>query len=540
MTTALYLPEENIDMIAATSVLQQQAADIRTKSINWASYMQSQMISQEDYQTISALDKSRATFLAQNSTQVVKTMLNLVSHLSKDSTIQYILVLLDDLLQEDRSRVDQFHETSAKIKQCVWGPFLNLLNRQDGFIVNMSSRILAKFACWGHETMPKSDLNFYLQFLKDQLASNSTAYLQEMAQLAKRAQTIVVHSHGQHGKDHHGNQYSPNLVQLQQRHDLANESYRIVRSSAVDQQQDGKCVIPNNEYIQSVARCLQMMLRVDEYRFAFVSVDGISTLIRILSTRVNFQVQYQLIFCLWVLTFNPLLAAKMNKFSVIPILADILSDCAKEKVTRIILAVFRNLIEKPEDASVAKDHCIAMVQCKVLKQLSILEQRRFDDEDITADVEYLSEKLQNSVQDLSSFDEYATEVRSGRLEWSPVHKSAKFWRENAQRLNEKNYELLRILVHLLETSKDAIILSVACFDIGEYVRHYPRGKHVLEQLGGKQIVMQHLGHEDPNVRYEALLAVQKLMVHNWEYLGKQLEKENENQKQGAAPIAGKA
>lgn len=159
-------------MIAATSVLQQQAADIRTKSINWASYMQSQMISQEDYQTISALDKSRATFLAQNSTQVVKTMLNLVSHLSKDSTIQYILVLLDDLLQEDRSRVDQFHETSAKVKQCVWGPFLNLLNRQDGFIVNMSSRILAKFACWGHETMPKSDLNFYLQFLKDQLASN--------------------------------------------------------------------------------------------------------------------------------------------------------------------------------------------------------------------------------------------------------------------------------------------------------------------------------------------------------------------------------
>ncbi|XP_051858987.1 V-type proton ATPase subunit H isoform X2 [Drosophila sulfurigaster albostrigata] len=512
MTTALYLPEENIDMIAATSVLQQQAADIRTRTINWASYMQSQMISQEDYQAISALDKSRAAYLTQNSTQVVKTLLNLVSHLSKDSTIQYILVLLDDLLQEDRSRVDLFHETSGKLKQCVWGPFLNLLNRQDGFIVNMSSRILAKFACWGHETMPKSDLNFYLQFLKDQLATNSTAYLQEMAQLAKRAQTIIVHSHGQHGKDHHGNQYSPSVAMLQQRHDLANETYRDFGNSSSDQQQDGKCVIPNNEYIQSVARCLQMMLRVDEYRFAFVSVDGISTLIRILSTRVNFQVQYQLIFCLWVLTFNPLLAAKMNKFSVIPILADILSDCAKEKVTRIILAVFRNLIEKPEDSSVAKDHCIAMVQCKVLKQLSILEQRRFDDEDITADVEYLSEKLQNSVQDLSSFDEYATEVRSGRLEWSPVHKSAKFWRENAQRLNEKNYELLRILVHLLETSKDAIILSVACFDIGEYVRHYPRGKHVLEQLGGKQIVMQHLGHEDPNVRYEALLAVQKLMV----------------------------
>uniref|UniRef100_A0A1B6EEE3 ATPase V1 complex subunit H C-terminal domain-containing protein n=1 Tax=Clastoptera arizonana TaxID=38151 RepID=A0A1B6EEE3_9HEMI len=125
----------------------------------------------------------------------------------------------------------------------------------------------------------------------------------------------------------------------------------------------------------------------------------------------------------------------------------------------------------------------------------------------------------------SSFDEYATEVKSGRLEWSPVHRSAQFWRENAPRLNEKNYELLRILIHLLETSRDTQVLSVASYDIGEYVRHYPRGKHVIEQLGGKQLVMQLLSHEDPNVRYEALLAVQKLMVHNWEYLGRQLEKE---------------
>uniref|UniRef100_U5EWK6 V-type proton ATPase subunit H n=1 Tax=Corethrella appendiculata TaxID=1370023 RepID=U5EWK6_9DIPT len=460
------LPDDKIDMIAATSVLQQQASDIRQNKVNWQSYAQSQMISSEDFNCISALDnEKRAQYLQSNAPQCAKTFLNLVSHVSKDQTIQYLLVMIDDLLQEDRSRVEIFHDHANKHKESVWSPFLNLLNRQDGFIVNMASRIIGKLACWGHESMPKADLHFYLQWLKDQLT------------------------------------------------------------------------VANNEYIQSVGRCLQMMLRVDEYRFAFVSVDGISTLISILSSRVNFQVQYQLVFCLWVLTFNPLLAEKMNKFNVIPILADILSDCAKEKVTRIILAVFRNLIEKPEDSQVSKEHCIAMVQCKVLKQLSILEQRRFDDEDITGDVEFLTEKLQNSVQDLSSFDEYATEIKSARLEWSPVHKSAKFWRENAQRLNEKNYELLRILVHLLETSKDPLVLSVASFDIGEYVRHYPRGKHVIEQLGGKQLVMQLLGHDDPNVRYEALLAVQKLMVHNWEYLGKQLEKDKEPQN---APISGKA
>ncbi|XP_053990204.1 V-type proton ATPase subunit H isoform X1 [Hylaeus volcanicus] len=483
------LPDEKIDMLAATSILQYQAADIKNQRITWHTYLQSQMISKEDYDFIVAFDTSDANVreakLKEDPHQAAKTFLNLLGHVSKDQTIQYILIMIDDMLQEDRSRVEIFQEHSNRKRESVWGPFLNLLNRQDGFIMNMTSKVIAKLACWSHDLMEKTDLQFYLTWLKDQLKLSFEA-LQD---------TVM------HGGLEQGNSADRETVELREQ------------------------LNPNNEYIQSVARCLQMMLRIDEYRFAFVSVDGISTLLSVLTGRVNFQVQYQLIFCLWVLTFNPLLAEKMNKFNVIPILADILSDSVKEKVTRIILAVFRNLIEKVEDGQVAKEHCIAMVQCKVLKQLSILGQRKFDDEDITGDIEFLNDKLQASVQDLSSFDEYSTEVKSGRLEWSPVHKSGKFWRENASRLNEKNYELLRILVHLLETSKDPLVLSVASFDVGEYVRHYPRGKHIIEQLGGKQRVMQLLGHEDPNVRYEALLAVQKLMVHNWEYLGKQLEKE---------------
>ncbi|KAK5640765.1 hypothetical protein RI129_009312 [Pyrocoelia pectoralis] len=506
------LDDDKIDMLAATSVLQQQATDIRTQHVNWQSYYQSQMISQEDHKFITAFDVSdgaaRERLLKTDRNQCARTFLNLLGHVSKDQTLQYILILIDDMLQEDRTRVEIFHEYASRTKESVWGPFLNLLNRQDGFITNMTARIIAKIACWAQTPMERSDLNFYLAWLKDQL--------KVQFKLLKEAQANAK----VYGEE------------------APSETYTEV-SFSIDERRSSNYHLTNNEYIQSVARCLQMMLRIDEYRFAFVSVDGISTLLSVLSGRVNFQVQYQLIFCLWVLTFNPLLAEKMNKFNVIPFLADILSDSVKEKVTRIILAVFRNLIEKPEDGQVSKEHCIAMVQCKVLKHLTILEQRKFDDEDVTSDVEFLTEKLQSSVQDLSSFDEYATEVKSGRLEWSPVHKS-KFWRENAQRLNEKNYELLRILVHLLETSKDPLVLSVASFDIGEYVRHYPRGKHVIEQLGGKQLVMQLLAHEDPNVRYEALLAVQKLMVHNWEYLGKQLEKEQSGDSKPTAQISGKA
>merc|ERR1712018_708935 len=444
-------------VLVATSVLQQRAQEVRNQRINWQSYFQSQMISEEDYNFISNFDgadaSTRMSLIQANPHQLPKTFMNLLSQISKDATIQYLLTLLDDLLQEDKSRVEIFKTFYANRAKSVWTQLLTLLNRPVGFIMNMTARVIAKMACWSCELMQGSDLQFYLTWLKDQLRA------------------------------------------------------------------------PNNEYIQSVARCLQMMLRIDQYRIAFVALDGVNSIIKVLSGKVNFQIQYQLSFCLWVLTFNTTIAEKLNAYGVIPVLADILADAQKEKVSRIILAVFRNLLEKPEERELVKENCISMVQCKVMRQLEFLEQRKFDDEDIQADIEFLKEKMEASLQDLSSYDEYLTEVRSGRLEWSPVHRSEKFWRENAHKLNDANYELLKILINLLQTSNDPLILSVACFDLGEYVRHYQRGKHVLEQLHGKTIVMSLLGHADHNVRYEALLAVQKLMVHNWEYLGRQLEKD---------------
>lgn len=130
------------------------------------------MISKEDYDCIMSLDENKAKFIESHGDQCAKTFLNMLTHVSKDQTIQYILVMIDDMLQEQRSRVQVFINYGNKRKETVWGPFLNLLNRQDGFIVNMASNIIAKMACSGSELMPKSDLNFYLQWLKDQLTSN--------------------------------------------------------------------------------------------------------------------------------------------------------------------------------------------------------------------------------------------------------------------------------------------------------------------------------------------------------------------------------
>lgn len=61
------------------------------------------MISKEDYDFIAAFDssdaKTRENKLKENPHQAAKTFLNLLGHVSKDQTIQYILTMIDDMLQ---------------------------------------------------------------------------------------------------------------------------------------------------------------------------------------------------------------------------------------------------------------------------------------------------------------------------------------------------------------------------------------------------------------------------------------------------------
>ena len=96
-----------------------------------------------------------------------------------------------------------------------------------------------------------------------------------------------------------------------------------------------------------------------------------------------------------------------------------------------------------------------------------------------------------------------------------MHRSEAFWKLNGQRLNEQNYELLRILARLLSSSIDPLVLAVAAHDVGEYVTAYPRGKRVIQELGAKQRIMELMSNENTAVRYEALLSTQKFMVNNW-------------------------
>lgn len=66
----------------------------------------------------------------------------------------------------------------------------------------------------------------------------------------------------------------------------------------------------------------------------------------------------------------------------------------------LCLCLTQNFLEKSTERETRQEYALAMIQCKVLKQLENLEQQKYDDEDISEDIKFLLEKLGESVQDL--------------------------------------------------------------------------------------------------------------------------------------------
>ncbi|KAF8836764.1 ATPase V1 complex subunit H [Paxillus ammoniavirescens] len=266
---------------------------------------------------------------------------------------------------------------------------------------------------------------------------------------------------------------------------------------------------PNKRDI--AVQCLEALLARPECRKAVWAIPGIiAGLVEILRHKPGPQMNYQVIFCLWLLSFEQEVAAQINKkFDIIPLLISVAQAAAKEKVIRVIVATFRNLIAKAPSANLP-----AMLVAQLLPFSKNLSARKFSDEDILEDVQYVRDELERNFESLTTYDEYISELSSGRLSWTPVHESDDFWRENAAKLNEKDYAHLKVLIPLLGAD-DPLVLAVAVHDLGQYVKHYERGKKVITDLGAKARAMELMTHPNPDVRYHALVAVQHLVSHPW-------------------------
>lgn len=450
MHTWTFLPEDlEQKILDLTGPIQLKANSIREEEpANWLSYVEDGVISHDDYSFISAFQSSqskeeRDAILEYFEDQAYNTLKDMVEKIDNVEDMQKLLILIDDMIWEDSSRLRGFKPEVSE----PWKVFSRLLEFEDDFVRNLGSRLISILMVTSDGRPTKEDLKMYLNWLKNELKQD-------------------------------------------------------------------------NPYLQSVARCLQKLLRCDDYRIAFMTLSGIFKIVKILSSKIKPQTQYQFSFCLWVTSFNSHLAEKMNRSGTIPVLADVLQSSPSEviKLPRVILATFRNLLEKPREIGVRKHNALVMIQCKILTFLEKNEDKVEDwnDPEYEEDYQVLKQILQSYVADMSCFDEYYLEVKSGRLEWSMVHTSRKFWVDNAERFHDNQFELLKILISLLKTSKDNVILCIAAHDLGEYMKQYSRGKKIVEDLGGKDALVCLLGHKHPAVKYYVLKTLQVLMLNNYE------------------------
>ncbi len=192
--------------------------------------------------------------------------------------------------------------------------------------------------------------------------------------------------------------------------------------------------------------------------------------------------------------------------------------------------------------------------------LPLVRGRRLTDPDLLDDLAGLAQLCDEYGRTQTTFDEYAAEVRAGRLRWSPPHRNAAFWAENARRVVEHNGgELVRRLADILAgggsggkrgassvaggaaggeqegeeqegereeenggrqqpqrqqqtASEDDRrqryeMLAVACNDVRWLVKQAPELRGRLEKYGLKARVMALMTEPDEQVRWESLQAV---------------------------------
>jgi len=264
---------------------------------------------------------------------------------------------------------------------------------------------------------------------------------------------------------------------------------------------------------------LQTLLINDKLRKPFAKDEGLNLLGTLLKSKMGntkaIQITYQVLFNLWLLSYNKEVAQMINGVNIIPNLVEVLKTVANDKVVRMAIATLRNLL----DVSTNNEQ---MIDANILKPLITLSLKNWADPDVVEDLQIIKDGLEKNLVVLSSFDMYKKQVLSGNLEWTPVHRSEKFWKENVFRLEEDNHKLLLVLKGLLSNEPEhpvtPLVQSIACFDIGEFARFHPRGKIIIEQLKIKLPLMNLMESSEPEVRKQALAAIQKIMVTNWEYL----------------------
>ena len=207
-----------------------------------------------------------------------------------------------------------------------------------------------------------------------------------------------------------------------------------------------------------------------------------------------------------------LILTEIRDEEIIQLYTQLLRVSPKEKTTRLLLATIKNLLSANKDSLIP-----AATTARLPALIGNLGGRHLTDPDLLEDMKVLDEMLDDYTKGQTTFDEYADEVNSGHLRWTPPHRNATFWRENARKiLEDKKGELPKKLAEIMGKNwdSDKKVLAIACNDIGNLVREVPDQRTSLEKLGIKARVMELMADRDEAVRWESLRAVGEWMRYS--------------------------
>ncbi|KAL4893978.1 armadillo-type protein [Aspergillus ambiguus] len=221
-----------------------------------------------------------------------------------------------------------------------------------------------------------------------------------------------------------------------------------------------------------------------------------------LSGGVGLQLLYRVLLVLWQLSFQGALVGDglQADYEIIQLYTHLLRLSPKEKTTRLLLATLRNLLSSNRTTLLP-----VAVFVRLPALLTNMSGRHLTDPDLLEDLKLLSEMLDEYTKTQTTFDQYAAELQSGHLRWSPPHRNPTFWKDNARRiLDDGNGALPKKLAEILSKSwdTDKQVLAIGCNDVGHLVKELPERRTQLEKLGLKARVMELMADKDESVRWE--------------------------------------
>ncbi|KAJ7534492.1 hypothetical protein O6H91_13G096900 [Diphasiastrum complanatum] len=429
------------------------------RDIPWETYLTAKLITGTGLQLLRRYDHKpenvQTTLLNEDGAAYIRVFVSILRDITKEETVEYVLALVDELLSIDPKRARLFHDKSIQSED-VYQPFLRLLSKKNWFIQEKSCKIL----------------------------------------------TLVISTRPRNGEiigTSNGTLKSP----------ASSSSFEDVLQKFVDWlcSQLRQPSHPGRG-IPTAVSSLATLLRDFKVRTMFVRADGVKLLAPLISPATSqqyIQLLYEAILCMWLLSFYDAAVDAIAATRAVPRLVEVAKSSIKEKVVRVTILTLKNLLPK---GSLASD----MVELGLPKVVQSLKLQAWSDEDLTQALDALEISLNDNIKLLSSFEKYKQELLSGNLDWTPVHRDGTFWRENIQKFEENNFQVLRILVTILDNSRDFKTLAVACHDLALFIQNHPAGRGIVLDLKAKDRVMKLMNHDNPEVRKEALLCVQRFLL----------------------------